>query len=234
MLWTPDGVRGRQAGRTRQQGGAPPQGAILHGRADNEREDSRDTGMCGAAVWRSWDVGSETFRDAAPDEAVQVLEDPDHATDGVVPAPAPAPAPVPSGRLLRAVQRAAEPAGVVDRPCGLGDLGAPPPRSQDDLERVSVRNVASRLRAAHPLVDAATVEAMVRKAYDSFDGARVRAYVPILVERRCRRALRAAFRTAPPGGVADESAPQAGGDRTATAAAVEGRRTHQDRRRGDS
>ncbi|MEV0411648.1 hypothetical protein AB0I68_12825 [Streptomyces sp. NPDC050448] len=85
-------------------------------------------------------------------------------------------------------------------------------------ERVPVlEDLVARLTAAYPLIDAATVEATVA-AYDSFRRARVRAYVPILVERRSRTALRAACRT-PPGrqpdavtvthaGVAGESAPE--------------------------
>ncbi|QFR02062.1 hypothetical protein F9278_44510 [Streptomyces phaeolivaceus] len=56
-------------------------------------------------------------------------------------------------------------------------------------ELASIRNMAVRLSAAYPSVDRATVEATVRTAYDSFHLARVRAYVPILVERRARRAL---------------------------------------------
>ncbi|MBZ3905937.1 three-helix bundle dimerization domain-containing protein [Streptomyces griseiscabiei] len=59
--------------------------------------------------------------------------------------------------------------------------------SQDEL--ASVRNMAARLSAAFPSVDPATVEATVRAAYDSFRLARVRAYVPILAERRARKAL---------------------------------------------
>ncbi|MFJ9343184.1 three-helix bundle dimerization domain-containing protein [Streptomyces sp. NPDC101733] len=57
---------------------------------------------------------------------------------------------------------------------------------------MSVRNLVARLMAAYPLVDAATVETTVRTAYASFDRARVRAYIPILVERRSRQALGAA------------------------------------------
>ena len=66
--------------------------------------------------------------------------------------------------------------------------------SRDEL--VSIQNMVVRLSAAYPSVDAVTVEATVRAAYDSFRQARVRAYIPILVERRSRRVLRAADRTA--------------------------------------
>ncbi|MBW5481206.1 hypothetical protein GPJ59_04735 [Streptomyces bambusae] len=54
-----------------------------------------------------------------------------------------------------------------------------------------------RLVAAYPSVDAAAVEVTVKAAYDAFHHARVRAFVPILVERRSRRALDTARRTAP-------------------------------------
>ncbi|MGO4456065.1 three-helix bundle dimerization domain-containing protein [Streptomyces sp. M-16] len=64
---------------------------------------------------------------------------------------------------------------------------------------MAVRNLAARLKASYPTVDAVTVEAAVRAAYDSFHRARVRAYIPILVERRSRRALDAARRAAPDG-----------------------------------
>ncbi|MFD0337124.1 three-helix bundle dimerization domain-containing protein [Streptomyces sp. NPDC127117] len=73
-----------------------------------------------------------------------------------------------------------------------GPAAVPPPGSQDEL--VSIRNMVARLRAVYPSVDAVTVETTVRTAYDSFHQARVRAYVPILVERRSRRVLRAVSR----------------------------------------
>lgn len=71
-------------------------------------------------------------------------------------------------------------------------VGALPP-----LEAGAVHDMVTRLRAAWPAVDEATVEAAVRSAYDSFRRARVRTYLPILAERRARRALGAvAGRTA--------------------------------------
>ncbi|MFB7450531.1 three-helix bundle dimerization domain-containing protein [Streptomyces sp. NPDC056194] len=73
---------------------------------------------------------------------------------------------------------------------------------------MSVRNMVARLRAVYPSVDAVTVETTVRTAYDSFHQARVRAYVPILVERRSRRVLRAACRTAPGEAVDGRAAPE--------------------------
>jgi hypothetical protein len=71
----------------------------------------------------------------------------------------------------------------------------PPPDSRDEL--VTIRNMVVRLRAVYPSVDAVAVEMTVRTAYDSFRQARVRAYIPILVERRSRRELGAACRAAP-------------------------------------
>lgn len=75
----------------------------------------------------------------------------------------------------------AEPAAPPDLP----SLG-----SQDEL--ATIRNLVARLSAAHPSLDAGLVEVTVMGAYDAFRQARVRAYVPILVERRSRRELRAA------------------------------------------
>jgi hypothetical protein len=77
------------------------------------------------------------------------------------------------------------------------DPAAPPdfPSHSSQHELVSSRNMVERLSAAYPSVDAVTVEVTVRTAYNSFHQARVRAYVPILAERRSRRVLRAADRT---------------------------------------
>ncbi|MFD7914493.1 three-helix bundle dimerization domain-containing protein [Streptomyces sp. NPDC059752] len=73
------------------------------------------------------------------------------------------------------------------------DTGARPTEqwSPTPEELASVRTTVSRLKAAYPSVDADTVEATVRAAYDSFRQARVRKYVPILAERRSRKALAA-------------------------------------------
>lgn len=137
-----------------------------------------------------------TFRNAVRDEAVHVLEDPrEQGTDGLLLAP------MPSGHPSRPAQRAEEAAGTGDRP---GDPDAPPRGSQDEL--VTIRDMVARLSAAHPLVDAVTVEATVRAACDSFRQARVRVYIPILVERRSRKALDAAYR-APPGRGPDAAGP---------------------------
>ncbi|WP_329403724.1 hypothetical protein OG523_04950 [Streptomyces virginiae] len=77
----------------------------------------------------------------------------------------------------------------------LEDPGARTPHESPDEwsptpeELAAVRTTVARLRAAYPSVDAATVEATVAAAYDSFRQARIRKYVPILAERRSRKAL---------------------------------------------
>ncbi|MFJ3224134.1 three-helix bundle dimerization domain-containing protein [Streptomyces sp. NPDC086783] len=71
--------------------------------------------------------------------------------------------------------------------------GAPDPRTSGALEEASaVQDVVTRLKASWPALDEAAVETAVRSAYDSFRQARVTAYIPVLVERRVRRALEAA------------------------------------------
>ncbi|MGW3322139.1 three-helix bundle dimerization domain-containing protein [Streptomyces virginiae] len=77
------------------------------------------------------------------------------------------------------------------------DPGVPTPhepsdeRSPTPEELAAVRTTVARLTAAYPSVDAATVEATVEAAYDAFRQAKVRKYVPILAERRSRKALAA-------------------------------------------
>ncbi|WP_051796575.1 three-helix bundle dimerization domain-containing protein [Streptomyces sp. NRRL S-87] len=74
--------------------------------------------------------------------------------------------------------------------------GPPPAPSGPQDELASVRDIVVRLRVAYPLADAATVEGTVRAAYASFHHAKIRAYIPILVERRSRSELRAGHRAA--------------------------------------
>ncbi len=102
---------------------------------------------------------------------------------------------IPQVRACLPVEGSSRHPGPGERTDPAGSRTAPPPGSQD--ESVSIRDMVARLRAAYPSVDAVTVEATVRTAYDSFHQARVRAYVPILVERRSRKVLRAACLTAP-------------------------------------
>lgn len=113
---------------------------------------------------------------------------------------------VPSGHV-------AVPSGHVGRTevvrRGIGSSGAPEPAAPEEppdpppptppREAAAVRDTVTRLRAAWPAIDEATVEAAVRAAYDSFRRARVTAYVPILAERQARRVLGAAGGGAPDG-----------------------------------
>lgn len=87
------------------------------------------------------------------------------------------------------------PPGPVEGADPVGPPNLPSPGSQD--EPVSILNMVARLRAAYASVDAITVEATVREAYESFHHAKVRTYIPILVERQARKILNAAYRTAP-------------------------------------
>ncbi|MEW2047305.1 three-helix bundle dimerization domain-containing protein [Streptomyces sp. NPDC005476] len=85
------------------------------------------------------------------------------------------------------------------------DPGRPPdpdraPRPSGSPKGVlAVRELVARLRAAWPTVDEAVVEAAVRSAYASLREARIRAYVPILAERRARKVLGAAVGAPSPG-----------------------------------
>ncbi|WP_020139681.1 three-helix bundle dimerization domain-containing protein [Streptomyces sp. 351MFTsu5.1] len=72
-----------------------------------------------------------------------------------------------------------------------------PGSPQDDDP--AVRDLVARLAAAWPAVAETTVEALVASAFESFREAKVRAYVPILVERRVRGVLGALCRDTPSG-----------------------------------
>ncbi|MGW7104088.1 three-helix bundle dimerization domain-containing protein [Streptomyces sp. NPDC054838] len=52
-----------------------------------------------------------------------------------------------------------------------------------------VRHVAERLMKAHPHLDADLVRSSVQTAYEELKYARVRAYLPVLMERRARDLL---------------------------------------------
>ncbi|WP_351226823.1 hypothetical protein [Streptomyces sp. NPDC002133] len=117
---------------------------------------------------------------------------------------------------------------------------------------MAIRKVAARLRVAYPWVDVAIVEAAVGTAYGSFSQARVRTYVPILVERRARAVIGAACRAADAeaadGGVAvqqhgaadhaavveaeDTPALTGGGERAVTVPGSDAGSAHRDRREG--
>ncbi|MFI1386277.1 three-helix bundle dimerization domain-containing protein [Embleya sp. NPDC020886] len=57
-------------------------------------------------------------------------------------------------------------------------------------EQAAVRHAAARLKSAFPSVDPATVDAHVEAAHDALSDARIRTYVPILVERRARTMIK--------------------------------------------
>ncbi|MEU6536964.1 three-helix bundle dimerization domain-containing protein [Streptomyces sp. NPDC047000] len=65
-------------------------------------------------------------------------------------------------------------------------------------EEDAVRDVLGRLCRAYGSLDGTTVERAVAEARDAFRQARVRAFVPILVERRARAALDSAARRSRP------------------------------------
>jgi hypothetical protein len=67
---------------------------------------------------------------------------------------------------------------------------APLPRAEDD----AVQEVLGRLGLVYGSLDGATVELAVREAWEAFRQARIRAFVPILAERRARAVLDAAAR----------------------------------------
>lgn len=58
-----------------------------------------------------------------------------------------------------------------------------------EAENVALLHLATRLKAAHPTVEASVVEDTVAAAHDAFREAKIRTYVPILVERRARNLL---------------------------------------------
>ncbi|MFD9369978.1 three-helix bundle dimerization domain-containing protein [Streptomyces sp. NPDC060020] len=56
-------------------------------------------------------------------------------------------------------------------------------------DALTIRHVAERLMKAHPELDADLVESSVRTAYEELRYARVRTYLPILMERRAKDLL---------------------------------------------
>lgn len=57
-------------------------------------------------------------------------------------------------------------------------------------ERNRVAEVVERLRGRYPAVPADRIVAVVSEAHREFDSARVRDFVPVLVEKRAREVLR--------------------------------------------
>ncbi|MGW3321712.1 three-helix bundle dimerization domain-containing protein [Streptomyces virginiae] len=58
--------------------------------------------------------------------------------------------------------------------------------SEDGL---AIRHVAERLMKAHPQLDAGLVQNSVQTAYEELKYARVRTYLPVLMERRAKDLL---------------------------------------------
>ena len=61
--------------------------------------------------------------------------------------------------------------------------------TKPDGERRQIAAVAERLRASHPDMATADVDRLVQTIYDRFLDARVRDFIPLLVERGAREAL---------------------------------------------
>ncbi|MFE9256645.1 three-helix bundle dimerization domain-containing protein [Streptomyces sp. NPDC006879] len=59
--------------------------------------------------------------------------------------------------------------------------------SEEDAQ--TIRLVAERLMAAHPHLDVNVVQGSVQTAYEELRYARVRTYLPVLVERRAKDLL---------------------------------------------
>ncbi|MEU9139588.1 hypothetical protein AB0D33_27145 [Streptomyces sp. NPDC048404] len=96
-----------------------------------------------------------------------------------------------------------EPEATADEsraPRGASRVPAPPadtvatadPAAPEDVRRdetVALRRLAASLKAAYPSVDPSVVDHVLATARGSFRQAKVRTYVPILVERRVRALL---------------------------------------------
>ncbi|MFE9928407.1 three-helix bundle dimerization domain-containing protein [Streptomyces sp. NPDC005533] len=59
----------------------------------------------------------------------------------------------------------------------------------DPEDALAIRHVAERLMEAHPQLDTGLIRASVQTAYDELRYARVRTYLPVLMERRARDLL---------------------------------------------
>ncbi|WP_052757905.1 three-helix bundle dimerization domain-containing protein [Streptomyces yangpuensis] len=59
----------------------------------------------------------------------------------------------------------------------------------DSEDALTIRAVAERLMKSHPRVDAGLVQSSVQTAYEELRYARVRAYLPVLMERRAQDLL---------------------------------------------
>ncbi|WP_051809602.1 three-helix bundle dimerization domain-containing protein [Streptomyces sp. NRRL S-378] len=59
----------------------------------------------------------------------------------------------------------------------------------DSEDALTIRAVAERLMQSHPQVDVGLVQSSVQTAYEELRYARVRAYLPVLMERRAQDLL---------------------------------------------
>ncbi|MGW1711540.1 three-helix bundle dimerization domain-containing protein [Streptomyces sp. NPDC002206] len=81
------------------------------------------------------------------------------------------------------------------KPEGLEDSE---PAHRAHAEQAALHHVTERLTASFPAADHDTVDALVRTAHETLRHAKVRTYVPILVERRARNVLAATVTNAKP------------------------------------
>lgn len=56
-------------------------------------------------------------------------------------------------------------------------------------EREQLRDAVERLSVQYPTLSAATIAEVVQELHDRFNGARIREFVPLFVERHARTAL---------------------------------------------
>lgn len=122
-----------------------------------------------------------------------------------------------TGEAGTAVEAEPTTAGT-DGETGTTGLSGPtgPPSAGSPDQAPSLEDLVARLTVAYPSVDPSAVQAAVSAAHDHFEQARVRAYVPILVERRSRKALDSILSAAPgrvPGVGTPGPGPEPVGDR---------------------
>ncbi|MEU8793127.1 three-helix bundle dimerization domain-containing protein [Streptomyces sp. NPDC048643] len=70
-----------------------------------------------------------------------------------------------------------------------GHAADPGPGAGRQDEKSALLHLATRLKADHPTIEASVVDDTVTAAHDAFRQAKIRTYVPILVERRARNLL---------------------------------------------
>jgi len=75
-------------------------------------------------------------------------------------------------------------------------------QSVDGREAAALAQTTQRLRSRFPILEPGEIESVVQLHYESFDGSKIRDFVPILVERAAADELRGrmAGRFAQPGG----------------------------------